>query len=94
MTALASIAVEAGIKVLLTEYTSFLARRQRAAQDAAWSPSGADVVAFANEVRANTPENLKAKIAAEEGVVWPPPEPVTIPEPPPATDATPVTGTD
>lgn len=88
MTALASIAVEAGIKVLLTEYTAFLVRRQQAAQDAAWTPSAADVVAFANEVRANTPENLKAKVAAEEGVVWPPPEPAI----PPATDATPVPG--
>lgn len=55
--------------------TEFLAWRERRARDAAWVPSDADVDAFLEEISGDTPEKLKAKVAAELGIPWPPESP-------------------
>lgn len=63
-------AIVAGlIKASITE---FLAWRERKARDAAWVPSEADVDAFLAEIEGDTPEKLKAKVAASLGIPWPP----------------------
>lgn len=59
------------IRAVVTEYTEWQAKRAR---DAAWKPSQADVDAFMAKIAADSPEALKAKVAASLGIPWPPPQ--------------------
>jgi hypothetical protein len=69
MNATTSAALTGFTNALLLEFIEYQKRR---AQVEGWKPSEADVAAFLAEIDADTPEALKAKVAAQEGVEWPP----------------------
>jgi len=53
---------------------SFIDWQHRRARDAEWKPTAQDVEDFIKELQADTPEALKAKVAASLGIPWPPPQ--------------------
>lgn len=60
------------IRVALTEFINWTTRKAR---PEGWVPTAEDVEAFLSQVEHDTPEALKAKVAADLGVPWPPPMP-------------------
>lgn len=70
MNELIAAAVTGLIRATVTEFTAWQAQRAR---DAAWKPSPQDVDAFMAQVAADSPEALKARVAASLGITWPPP---------------------
>lgn len=70
MTPLISAAVTGLISASLREFVAWQAKR---AQDASWKPSGKDVEDFLAQIDSDTPESVKARVAAALGVPWPPP---------------------
>lgn len=51
----------------------FVEYQKRKAQEADWKPSTQDAYDFLAEINADSPEALKARVAAALGVPWPPP---------------------
>ena len=70
MTPLIQAAVTGLISASLREFVAWQSKR---AQDASWKPSEKDVEDFLAEVSADTPEAVKARVAAALGVPWPNP---------------------
>lgn len=69
MTALIQAGVSGLIQVILNEFILWQQRKARAAD---WKPSEQDVTEFLSEIASDTPEALKAKVAASLGIPWPP----------------------
>lgn len=63
----------AAVGLIRTAVTEYVAWQTRRAQAADWKPSPQDVDDFLAEIAADTPEALKAKVAASLGLQWPPP---------------------
>ena len=70
MSVLVQSAVTGLISAALREFVAWQAKR---AQDASWKPSDKDVEDFLAQIDADTPEAVKARVAAALGVPWPPP---------------------
>jgi len=68
MSVIAGILIEAGVKSILTEYTSWLEKRQR---EASWKPGQQNVDDFLAFIRSNTSAKVTERIAAQEGVPVP-----------------------
>lgn len=62
-------AVSSLISALLTQFIEW--QKQRA-QVAGWKPSQQDVADFLAQVEADSPETVKARVAAALGIPWPP----------------------
>ena len=69
MSALVTAAIHGLIKASILEFTEW---QKRKAQATDWKPSPKDVEDFIAEIQADTPEALKAKVAASLGLPWPP----------------------
>ena len=54
----------------------WIAWNERKARAAEWKPKQADVDEFIAEIAGDTPENVRARVAAQLGVPWPPAPPV------------------
>lgn len=65
-------AVSSLISALLQQFIEW--QKQRA-QVAGWKPSQQDVADFLAQVEADTPEAVKARVAAALGIPWPPTPP-------------------
>jgi len=69
MNQLIGIAIDGLVRATLTQFIQWQAQRAR---DATWKPSENDVEDFLAEIQQDTPEALKAKVAASLGIPWPP----------------------
>lgn len=63
------VAVTSLISAVLTQFIEWQKRR---AQDASWKPSTQDVADFLAQISLDTPEAVKARVAAALGITWPP----------------------
>ena len=71
MNQLIGIAIDGLVRATLTQFIQWQAQK---AKDAAWKPSDKDVEDFLVEISKDTPEALKAQVAAALGMQWPPAE--------------------
>lgn len=65
MSTIAVIAIEEGIRFALKEFVAWQSQRAR---EAGWKPSPADVEAFLQGVRADTPARIEAEARQELGL--------------------------
>jgi len=68
MNAASTLALDALTRAILFEFAEY---QKRKAQAADWKPSMADIEEFLTQIREDSPEALKAKVAKALGVEWP-----------------------
>jgi len=68
MNAATTLALDALTRAILYEFSEY---QKRKAQAEDWKPSQEDVDEFLTQIREDSPEALKAKVAKALGVEWP-----------------------
>lgn len=72
MNPLLAVGIEQLIFLAIREFESWKERKQK---PIGWTPAPEDIREFLDDIDAATPEAIKAQVAKELGLPWPPPPP-------------------